>query len=82
MPERHTITLELNDTQIRVLRQAVYDCADGRHAARMVRLAAVSPPLHSDLHPSPLELAAWELTRRVDKATEPVMKEVSHVPHV
>jgi hypothetical protein len=80
MPERHEITLELNDTQIRVLRQAVYDYADGRHAARMERLATVSPPFHSDLHPSPLELAAWELTRRVDKATDPLLKEAANVP--
>jgi hypothetical protein len=80
MPERHTITLELTDTQVRALRQAAYDYADGKYAARMERLATVSPTIQSDLHPSPLELAAWELTRRVEKATAPLMEEVSRVP--
>jgi hypothetical protein len=80
MPERHTITLDLTATQIRVLRQAVYDYADSRYAARMERLATIRPPVWSDLHPSPLESAAWELTRRVDKATDPVLEDVFHVP--
>ncbi len=80
MRERHAITLELTDTQIKVLRQAVYDYADGRYAARMERLATVSPTIPSDLYPSPLETAAWELMRRVDKVTDPVKAEVSHVP--
>jgi hypothetical protein len=78
MPDRHAITLELTDTQVRVLRQAVYDFADQRYAARMERLQTVTPTIHSDMHPSPMELAAWELTRRVEKATE----EVQHVSHV
>jgi hypothetical protein len=80
MPERHTITLELTDTQVRALRQAAYDYADGRYAARMERLATVRPTIQSDLHPSPMESAAWDLRRRVDTATDPVMAEVSHVP--
>jgi len=82
MTNRHTITLELTDTQIRVLRQAAYDFADQRYAARMERLAT-TPTAPSDRHPSPLETAAWELLRRVDKATDEVVsKEDFHVPLV
>ena len=83
MTERHAITLELTGTQVRVLRQAAYDFADQRYAARMERLTANQGLRPSDLRPSPLETAAWELLRRVDKATDSVAtKEAHDVPNV
>ena len=82
MTERHAITLELKDDQVAVLRQACYDFADQRYAARMERLDTVRPTIPSDTRPSPLETAAWELVTRVDKATNHLIKEVSHVPPV
>jgi hypothetical protein len=74
MPERHAITLELTDRQVRCLRQAVYDYADQLYAGRMERLAMLRPTSHADTQPSPLETAAWELARRVEKATDQVPK--------
>ena len=81
MPERHTIMLLLTDEQVRLLRQAAYDYADRKYAMRMERLARPEWS-RSDLHPSHAETTAWELLRRVDKATGPFVEEVSHVPNV
>jgi hypothetical protein len=78
MADRHVVTLQLTDTQVRALRQAVYDFADQRYEARMERLALVRPLIPSDRHPCPMETAAWDLVRRVDKATDATTSEVTN----
>jgi hypothetical protein len=80
MRERHTLTLSLTYKQVAILRQAVFDFADGQYEKRMRWM-------HSDPAgrlPSPVELAAEELSRLVTEATDVAMtpKEVSHVPNV
>jgi hypothetical protein len=80
MPERHTLTLSLTYKQVAILRQAVFDFADGEYEKRIRRLNRGS----TDTKPSAVEQAADELSRLVTEATDVAMtpKEVSHVPNV
>jgi len=80
MPERHTLTLSLTYKQVAILRQAVFDFADGEYEKRIRRLNRGS----TDTKPSAVEQAADELSRLVTEATDVAMtpKEESHVPNV
>jgi len=78
MPERHALTLSLTYKQVAILRQAVFDFADGQYESRMRRLRQG----HNDAtRPNAMELAAEELSRLITEATDVAMTpEVSHVP--
>jgi hypothetical protein len=80
MSERHTLTLSLTYKQVAILRQAVFDFADGEYEKRIRRLNRGS----TDTKPSAVEQAADELSRLVTEATDVAMtpKEESHVPNV
>jgi hypothetical protein len=80
MSERHTLTLSLTYKQVAILRQAVFDFADGEYEKRIRRLNRGS----TDTKPSAVEQAADELSRLVTEATDVAMtpKEEPHVPNV
>jgi type II secretory pathway predicted ATPase ExeA len=79
MPERHTLTLSLTYKQVAILRQAVFDFADGEYEKRMRRLR--SDPTATMR--SAVEVAAEELASLITEATDVAMTpEESHVPNV
>jgi hypothetical protein len=63
--ERYAVTLSLTNRQLRLLRQAVFDFADGQYYSRMRRIDRGS----TDTRPSVMELDAEELSRLVIFAT-------------